>query len=350
MAEHNLRFPPDSTGKRVAHAAYLDVDFTTGIHPFVVADRVVGNISGVTGTVMAKSGTIASGAVYILLDPESVVATVVGENLTVSGVTYATVTTTGIPYYVQAVVQSGANNPRYGQHIDIRGQSYVRFAEGSPSMDAFGNLRTSAANILGGYEYSAIDQSGLFTDNITTGGLVTFMPQESQTVLSCTSGTGSSAIRTTNRYHFYQPGVGNLIITTLSHGDTGKANNVRRWGYFDAFNGLFWQLTGSTLQVVIRSNTSGTVVDTVVNQTAWNGDRVDGEGISAMNLDITKSNFYWIDYAWLGVGVARFGILSADGSRWVCHTFQNPNTNVGPYMATGTLPVRYENFNVGAVW
>ena len=348
MSNHHLRFPPDSTGKRVAHVTYIDIDFDAGVNDFKIGDSVVGSISGVTGKVMHRRGNTTAGAVYLILEPESVEAAVIGETLNVLGVVFARVTNVGIAYYNQAVVAVGANNPLYGQQIDARGQASVRFAEGSPSLDAFGNLRTSSANILGGYEYSAISQADLFTDNVATGGLVTYDPTGARTVLSSTGGTGSSATRTTNRYHFYQPGVGNLIITTLAHGDTGKANNVRRWGYFDARNGLFWQLTGTTLQVVVRSDTSGVVVDTVVSRTDWNGDHVDGTGTSGMTIDITKANFYWIDYAWLGVGTARFGILAPDGSRWACHTFENPNSNVGPYMATGTLPVRYENFNTGS--
>lgn len=347
MSDHNLRFPPDSTGKRVAHTAYIDIDFISGTIPFQMGDRVTGATSGLSGVVIKKTGTTAAGAVYLVLDHESLEATTVGENLQVGGITYAVANNTGTVIYNQAVVIAGANNPKYGQYVDSRGQALMRFAEGSPSMDAFGNLRVSSANILGGYEYSSFDQAGLFTDVVLNGGAVTYNPAVSNTVLSASAVNGSSAIRTTNRYHFYQPGVGNLIILTMSHGDSGKTNNTRRWGYFDEHNGLFFQLSGTTLSVVRRSNTSGVVVDTVVNQAEWNGDHFDGTDGSGMTLDLTKGNFYWIDYAWLGVGPVRFGMLAPDGSRWVCHTFENPNANVGAYMGTGSLPIRYENFNTG---
>jgi hypothetical protein len=167
-------------------------------------------------------------------------------------------------------------------------------------------------------------------------------------VVSATGANGSSSSRTTNRYHFYQPGVGNLAILTLGHGDAGKAGNTRRWGYFDQGNGLFFELVGNSLNVVRRSNVSGSVVEERVYSADWNGDKLNGSGPSGMTIDITKANFYFIDFAWLGVGVARLGVLSPDGSRWICHTFQNPNNRIGPYMATGSLPIRYENFNTAA--
>lgn len=233
--------------------------------------------------------------------------------------------------------------PTNTQAVDGRGQAYTRFAEGSPTMDAFGGLRVSDAHILGGYEYSQADQAGLFQDQIVSGASITWVPGTAKTVLNTTGANGSSVTRTTNRWHFYQPGVGNHVIITLSNGDSGKSGNIRRWGYFDTQDGLFFELNGTTINVVLRSSTLGQ--EFRVPQSFWNGDKLDGTGLSGMTLDVTKANFYWIDYAWLGVGTVRFGVLAPDGSRWVCHTFQNPNTNVTAYMRTGSLPIRYENFN-----
>lgn len=231
------------------------------------------------------------------------------------------------------------------QKVDSRGQAYTRFAEGSPTMDAFGNMRISSARILGGYEYSQSDQAGLFQDKIATGGTITWSAGSAKTVLAVTGDNGSSVTRTTNRWHFYQPGVGNLAILTCSLSDTGKTNNTRRWGYFDEDDGLFFEVSGTTVNVVLRSSTLGTELR--IPQSSWNGDKLDGTGVSGMTLDLTKASFYWIDYAWLGVGTVRFGVLAPDGSRWACHTFENPNAHAVAYMRTGSLPIRYENFNTG---
>lgn len=249
------------------------------------------------------------------------------------------------PMHAQVMHIADHDTPHHIQKVDGVGQAYTRFAEGSPTMDAFGGLRISDANILGGYEYSQSDQAGLFQDVFASGGAASWTAGSAKTVLSVNGTTSSSAVRTTNRWHFYQPGVGNHVIITLSHGDSGKTNNTRRWGYFDTLDGLFFELQGTTLNVVLRSSNLGT--EFRVPRSSWNGDKLDGTGPSGMTLDITKANFYWIDYAWLGVGIARMGILAPDGSRWVCHTFQNPNTHVAAYMRTGSLPIRYENFNTG---
>jgi hypothetical protein len=239
------------------------------------------------------------------------------------------------------------NNPAHLQYVDVYGQAYTRFAEGSPSLDAFGNLATSSAEMVGAYEYSQGNSADLFQDALAVSGSITHVPQTSHTVLAVTGTAGSSAIRTTNRYHYYQPGIGNFVVFTLAHGDAGKANNVRRWGYGDANNGLFWALEGTQLGVTIRSSTSGAPLNSHVHQADWNIDKLDGTGLSGFSLDITKGNFYFLDFAWLGVGPVRFGVLGPQGKRIVAHIFENPNANLGAYMQTASLPVRIENYNTG---
>lgn len=236
-------------------------------------------------------------------------------------------------------------DPTHTWEIDAYGAGKIAFAEGAPSLDAFGNLRVSDAHILGGYEHTQDPMDDLFYTELASGGSAVHNTDASAMVLGVTGANGSSVTRTTNRYHYYQPGVGILIITTLNLNDTGKAGNRRRWGYFDSDNGMYWELNGTTLNVVLRSSTTGIVVNDAVPQSSWNGDKVDGTGVSGVTLDITKANFYWIDFAWLGVGIVRFGILAPDGSRVVCHTFQNPNANSSAYMSTASLPIRFENTN-----
>ena len=242
---------------------------------------------------------------------------------------------------------AGKDTPNNLQSVDIRGQANVRFAEGSPTMDAFGNLRIGEQHSIGSYEYTNDAMSDLFTESTIAGGTITYNADASEVILSTTTATTSLASRTTNRYHFYSPGISNHIITTLAHGDTGKANNVRRWGAFDSENGIFFELNGTTLNAVIRNSRTGTVVETRTDRSQW-ADKLDGTGLSGMVLDLSKANLYWIDYAWLGVGVVRFGIVSPDGTRWPVHIQQNPNNNIGVYMRSGSLPIAFENKNIGS--
>jgi hypothetical protein len=247
----------------------------------------------------------------------------------------------------QVMHLADSNTPTQILAVDGRGAASVRFAEGQPIMGGFGSLKTTHEHPLGVYESSLDTYSSLFTVTTATGGALTYDAVGSSEVLSTTSASGSSVKLTTNRYHYYLPGSANLYKMTISCGDTGKANNVRRWGAFDTNDGAFFCLHNTNLQVVLRNSTSGSIVETAVNQANWNVDKLDGTGLSGHVLDITKINVWWLDYQWLGAGRCRFGIYLPDGTRLVCHEFKNAGANTLPFMRTGTLPISTENTNTG---
>lgn len=355
MHTNYIQMPPDGVGKKViVNKTYIiPVDTVVG----VTIDTIINNGAG--ATLIVKQINTYGNILYCMYNSYLNE----GAQITLGQTLYAgtnqlyplcTVTAhsslaTPEYYYCNMSMNVSYDNPYHGQIIDAEGQAYVRFAEGSPSIDAYGNLRTSQAVSLGAYEYSNGDMADLFQDNIVNNATIQRDTTENITNLLVTNDNGSSAIRSTNRYHYYQPGIGNLIILTLYHGDTGKTNNIRRWGYFDNDNGIFFELDQNTLYAVIRSKTSGIISNTKIAMTDWNGDKLDGLGHSGITLDITKSNFYFIDFAWLGVGAVRVGIMGSNGSRIICHTFQNPNNIMnGPFMQRGSLPVRYENYNIGS--
>jgi hypothetical protein len=214
-------------------------------------------------------------------------------------------------------------------------------------MDAFGNLRVANASIIAGYEYTNGDMADLFQDALTGTASITHEPTASSTVFSVGTGATAKAMRTSNRYHYYQPGVGNLILLTMAMGDAGKTGNVRRWGYYDDNDGIFFELHGTDWNIVRRSSVTGTVVEERVGFADWNADSLGDAGIAGFMPNPTMANFYWLDFAWLGVGEIRVGMLNPLGERITLHVFKNPNAHTLPYMRTGSLPVRFENFNTG---
>jgi hypothetical protein len=131
--------------------------------------------------------------------------------------------------------------------------------------------------------------------------------------------------------------------------NTPTANIRQRVGYFNTQNGVFFQANGTTLSMVLRSNslpTPGTPSDArTVNQANWNGDKLDGTGPSGLTLDPSKTQIFWCDFEWLGVGSVRTGFV-INGQYIICHTFNNANEIGSVYMTTAILPVRYEIRNL----
>ena len=222
----------------------------------------------------------------------------------------------------------------------------TRLADGA-QLDAFGRLRTSAPVTIFDSQHQYNVNALVWDTGLSTGtGSVSHLPNESAALLTTGGGlSGAKAILQTKAYHRYQPGKSQLVLFTGVF-EVAVANVRRRHGYFDAQNGLFFQQTTDGVAVVRRSYATGAAVDTVVLQSAWNLDPLDGTGDSGITLDVTKAQIFAIDLEWLSVGRVRFGFVFA-GVLTYCHEFGNVNASAVPYMTTANLPVRAEVENTG---
>jgi len=216
---------------------------------------------------------------------------------------------------------------------------------GAAATDAFGRLRVSNPYTLfdGGTRY--FDNTYKW-DQVDTGAVSSsFLPNESSILMNAT-GAGS-AIRQTKQVFSYQPGKSLLTMLTFVM-NTPTAGVTQRAGYFGAENGVYFEVAGTTKNLVIRKSTSGSVDDTTEKfpQSLWNGDKLDGTGASGITLDVTKAQIFWSDIEWLGVGTVRCGFV-VNGQFIVCHSFHHANILNKVYMTSATLPLRYELISTG---
>jgi hypothetical protein len=189
-------------------------------------------------------------------------------------------------------------------------------------------------------------------DQVDTGEATSvFLPNES-TMLMTVVGNGDSAVRQTKQVFSYQPGKSLLTMMTFAM-NTPTLGLRQRAGYFGAQNGVYFEVDGTDINLVIRKYTGGTVDDTTekIPRSQWNGDKMDGFGgqsnISGVTLDVTKAQIFWCDVEWLGVGSVRCGFV-INGQFIVCHIFHHANILDRVYMTTASLPVRYELTSTGA--
>ena len=218
--------------------------------------------------------------------------------------------------------------------------TYVAFA--GNTVDAFGRLAVAQPfTIFDSQNRYAIDNK--FDTSTATGGSTTYLSNESTVRLDVTTSSGSEVVRQSYRTMPYQPGKGLGLMATFTM-NTGKTGLRQRVGYFSTQNGVYFQQNDTTLAFVLRSYTSGAVVETVVTQANWNGDKMDGTGASGRVIDVTKTQILAMDFEWLGVGDVRCGFFN-DGKFIICHTFHNDNVQTEVYMTTAILPVRYEITN-----
>jgi hypothetical protein len=235
----------------------------------------------------------------------------------------------------------------FNQLDNILGQlmatvSTLPISIGGTNTDAFGRLRVSQPYTL--FDSQSRYASDNQFDTSTTGtGSSTFNTNQSSVSMSVTAGGVGSVVRQTYRSFPYQPGKGLLVLATFQMDNGTSANLTQRVGYFNTQNGVFFQRTAGVNSFVMRSYTGGSADDSrAVNQTDWNGDKLDGTGASGLTLDLTHPQILWMDFEWLGVGSVRCGFI-IDGQYIVCHTFNTANVyGTTVYMTTAILPVRYE--------
>jgi hypothetical protein len=219
----------------------------------------------------------------------------------------------------------------------------VSFAN-STNLDAFGRLRVSEPFTLFDSSHR-FDDNGLWSTATATGGTFTFNANQGLVDLAVTTVSGSEVIRETTKVFSYQPGKSLLVLSTFVM-SPAKNNLRQRAGYYGASNGLYVQLNNSTLSFVERSLVTGSVTETVVDQSAWNVDKLDGTGSSGITLDIAKAQILFMDIEWLGLGTVRMGFV-IDGNFYVCHKFHHANLITSTYITTASLPLRYEIRNTG---
>jgi len=213
-------------------------------------------------------------------------------------------------------------------------------------LDAFGRLRTSNPfTLFDSQNRYAADTA--FDSSTATGGTATYVANASAVALTTTTSSGSSAIRQSLRLFPYQPGKSLFTMMTFSM-NSAKTGLRQRVGYFGINNGVYLEQNDSTVSMVLRTFTSGSVDNSrFVTQANWNGDPLNGTGTSGITLDLTKTQILFFDFEWLGVGDVRCGFI-INGQFIICHTFRNANAISLVYMQTAILPIRYEITNTAA--
>ena len=211
--------------------------------------------------------------------------------------------------------------------------------------DAFGRQKIASPYTLFDSQHR-YQQNDKFWTSTATSATITHDANASLVNMNVTAADGSSAIMETKKVFPYQPGKALEIMATFTMA-AGETDLRQRVGYFTEGNGIYLEKDGTDVYMVLRSSTTGSVVEERIAQSNWNTDTLDGNSSTGITLDLSKSQILYIDIEWLGVGTVRTGFV-IDGAFVTVHKFHHANDITGTYMTTAALPVRYEITNTGA--
>jgi len=216
-------------------------------------------------------------------------------------------------------------------------------ASDSAAIDAFGRIRVSEAVTIF-EEQCQYNEATLRMESVNTGaGVAPAFSANTRMVTLQVNAGGAGGISLVQSFQYlpYQPAKSQFITMTGVLG-AAIAGAVKRYGYGDAFNGIFYEQNGlAGLQFTRRTSTSGVAVDSSVSQSNWNLDKMDGTGPSGVTLNPANCFILVIDLQYLSMGRVRVG-FDLGGQFVYAHQFDNANVLTVPYMQTATLPILAE--------
>jgi hypothetical protein len=190
--------------------------------------------------------------------------------------------------------------------------------DGDPmSFDAFGRQRTSGTGQRFDVEFIYGKQPEIVDESINGGGTATH-DANSRDIVLANGGTAVGDNAALYSYDVpYTPGNSQMVDAT---------------GTLDAA-----AIGGGTAQIYFRSNVSGSVVETVYDQSKWNQNTVP-------DVDFSKSQIFMMDFQSLKVGTIRFA-LNRSGGAVLVHEIDNDNIRATGYWQLPSLPVHWRVYN-----
>jgi len=170
----------------------------------------------------------------------------------------------------------------------------------------FNELRVARKTLI--IELTSVYGISVLRDVVITAGAGTVTNTSTEYSVNTTASGADSAILESAMRGRYEPGYAGEAGIGVRIPILPADNQVARFGLFDAQNGAFFGVTSTNTFVTVRRGG----VDTVINQSAWNVDKLDGTGPSGATLTLSKGNIFQIVFTWYGYGVIEFRVVIPD--------------------------------------
>lgn len=153
-----------------------------------------------------------------------------------------------------------------------------------------------------------------------------------------TNAAGKALVTSKNKAHSNS---GKTVEVTFSAAfTTGKADSVQWAGIGDDNDGFFVGYNGTAFSVVHRLGGA----DTIVAQSSFNKDKLNGTGDSEITISPAKYNIFRIKYVWLA-GPIAFQFMQPNGEFITFHQIERANTQSAPALDNVHLPFYAEAKN-----
>ena len=234
---------------------------------------------------------------------------------------------------------------------DPKGQPIIRVVDAQAGYTSKNRMKISdyQATFFNTFQYGK--ETDIWDEYTANGGSAAHNTNTNNVDMSVGSTLGSIVIRQTRNTMRYIPGRTSTLTYAIRF-QTPVTGIRRRLGLFDENNGFFFEDAGviganglPEYNVVVRSKTSGVVVENRVPRQQWNGDKLDGTGPSGIVASPTAQHMVNFEYEWYGAGQIIVG-WTIGGHTHTIHTFNHGNLIDLPWASTPFLPIRLELENL----
>ena len=250
--------------------------------------------------------------------------------------------------------EPNTNDLTMSMQYDAEGQPTLRTIDSQAGYTSKNRLKISnyQTDFFNTFQYGK--ETDVWDESTTNGGSATWNSDTNWIDMAVTDTLGSKVIRQTRNVMRYLPGRSSQLTYAVRL-QTPVVGIRRRFGLYDDANGFFFEDAGvigadglPEYNVVVRSSTSGSMVENRIPRSQWNGDRLDGLGNSGIVADSTKAQMITFDYEWYGAGQIIVGFV-INGYTYIVHTFNHANIVTVPWSSTPFLPIRLEIENLTGV-
>lgn len=145
------------------------------------------------------------------------------------------------------------------------------------------------------------------TNTTGTGAVTCTVGTDSEIKLSISGTTDVAGLRSSRR-GYYTAGMVSSVGIAIRIPTPLAVDNILKYGYFDDYNGYYFKITGSTLNVCILYDG----VETTISSGDFNKFKLDGSESNGITLDMSSGNIFRIDFTWYGFGQVVFGVIQTD--------------------------------------
>ena len=237
---------------------------------------------------------------------------------------------------------------------DAEGQPTIRTLDSQAGYTSKNRMKISdyQTTFFNTFQYGK--EADIWDEYTANGGSAAHNTNTNNVDMSVSGTLGSICIRQTRNTMRYIPGRTSTLTYAIRF-QMPVTGIRRRLGLFDENNGFYFEDAGviganglPEYNVVVRSKTTGVVVENRVPRQQWNGDKLDGTGPSGIVASPTAQHMVNFEYEWYGAGQIIIG-WTIGGHTHTIHTFNHGNLIDLPWASTPFLPIRLELENLTGV-